>query len=372
MDKNQLLFVVGARPNFIKIAPVCSVLENYPNLSYKVVHTGQHYDWLMSDIFFQELDIPEPDFHLNVGSGPHGQQTGAVMTRLEKICMEHKFSSLIVFGDVNSTLAGALVGAKLNIPVAHVEAGLRSFNRHMPEEINRIATDHVSEWLFAPSRLAMENLQREGLQDRSYFSGDVMYDMMLRGIEMAKDESNILSTLKVEPKSYFLVTLHRPYNVDDPAVLTEIFAALSQLEQKVILPAHPRLRKNLNRFGIKAGDNVQMTEPFGYLDFVTLEKNAHRIITDSGGIQKEAFFLQTPCITLRPETEWTETVAAGANVLVKTRTSQAILEAAGSDLTPSYQEQPYGNGRAGQIIVETIQSQLRPKQLSAAGVPIPG
>jgi len=350
----SLLFVVGARPNFIKIAPICMVLKKQKGIDFKIVHTGQHYDQAMSDIFFQELNIPPPDFNLNIGSGSHASQTGKMMMELEKLCLEHSFSAMVVIGDVNSTLAGALVATKIQLPVIHIESGLRSFNRSMPEEINRIATDHVSDLLFAPTTLAMDNLKREGLEKRSYFSGDVMYDMILKGLELAKEKSSIIEKLSLEPKAYYLATLHRPYNVDEPSKLKEIMNGFAQLGEKVILSAHPRLRQNLKRFAIKAGENIHMTTPLGYLDFVLLEQNAKKIITDSGGVQKEAFFVQTPCITLRPETEWIETVDAKANVLVKERTQKDILKAIHKDLSPRFHEEPYGAGNASQLIIDII------------------
>ena len=349
-----LLFIVGTRPNFIKIAPICLALRNRSDMAYQIVHTGQHYDQLMSDVFFEELQIPQPDFHLNVGSGSQGAQTGAIMAKVEELCLAHPFSAIIVIGDVNSTLAGALVGAKLHIPVAHIEAGLRSYNRAMPEEINRVVADHVSDWLFAPTQLAMDNLAQEGLADRAHFSGDVMYDMILHGLEVAKAKSRILERLNLQPRGYYLATLHRPYNVDEPGCLKQILEGLAGLEKPVVLAAHPRLRKNLAKFGLPVAENIQLTEPFGYLDFIILEKEADKIITDSGGVQKEAFFLQTPCLTLRPETEWIETIEAGANMLIKDRTSQAILDAASLEFSPDYSAAPYGLGNASEIVLDVL------------------
>ena len=352
------LFIVGARPNFIKIAPICMALKENSKFPFKILHTGQHYDQIMSDIFFQELNIPSPDYNLHIGSGSHGSQTGKMMIKLEELCLEEDFSAMVVIGDVNSTLAGALVASKLHIPVVHIESGLRSFNRSMPEEINRIVTDHVSDLLFAPTRIGMENLEKEGLSKRSVFSGDVMYDMTLKGQELAKEKSNILDELNLEPGQYFLATLHRPYNVDDPIILQEIMNGFSQLEKPVLLSAHPRLRKNLERNNISPGANIRITQPFGYLDFLNLEQHAQKIITDSGGIQKEAFFVQTPCITLRPETEWIETVETGANILVTDRSTKSILEAVEKNIQPNYQSRPYGNGDASEIIVNAMHSQF--------------
>lgn len=354
----RLLFVIGARPNFVKMAPICRVMRDYPEINYSIVHTGQHYDRLMSDVFFSELEIPEPDYHLNIGSGPHGEQTGKMMGAIERICLQGSFAGIIVIGDVNSTLAGALAAAKLNLPVAHVEAGLRSYNRQMPEEVNRIVADHVSDLLFAPSRRAMDNLRREGLEDRAIFSGDVMYDMALAGLERAERRPSVLARWSLLPREYYLTTLHRPYNVDNPETLREIMAGLSALEDKVLLPAHPRLRKNLGAFNVRYGPNIFLAPPLGYLDFIRAVRNARCIFTDSGGVQKEAFFLQTPCITLRPETEWVETVESGANLLVVERTRSTILAAAAYDFSPRFDDRPYGDGHASEVIVRTLLTEM--------------
>lgn len=358
MKSGDILFVVGARPNFIKIAPICHALSKDGSFPFKIVHTGQHYDQNMSDVFFEELEIPDPDFFLNVGSGGHGEQTGKMMVEMEKLCLEHKFAAIVVIGDVNSTIAGALVGVKLHIPVVHVESGLRSFNRSMPEEINRIATDHISDILFAPTQLAMDNLNNEGLLERSFFSGDVMYDMILKGQQLAAEKSTILGQFGLEPRQFYLGTLHRPYNVDDPAQLKEIIGALSDVELPVILAAHPRLKKRLEEFNIKAGSNIHISEPLGYLDFVMLQMNAQKVVTDSGGVQKEAFFVQTPCVTLRSETEWVETVDTGANLLVQERSKNNILQAVEKEQHPRYHEKPYGDGNASGLIINTIKNHL--------------
>ncbi len=356
MNQGSLLFVVGARPNFIKIAPLCEVLNQKPHISFKIVHTGQHYDKQMSDIFFQELNIPAPNFNLKVGSGSHGKQTGKMMADMEELCIQNNFGAIVVIGDVNSTLAGALVGAKMSIPVVHIESGLRSYNRSMPEEINRIATDHISDILFAPTQQAMKNLSTEGLSDRAYFSGDVMYDTILQGLERAKARSKILDELKLEKGNYYLATLHRPYNVDEPHQLKEIFEGYAALKKKIILSAHPRLKKNLAEFGIQPADHITMTPPLGYLDFILLQNYSIKIITDSGGVQKEAFFLRKPCVTLRPETEWVETVHAGANTLVKKRTAENILAAVHEKTNPDFDAKPYGEGKASQLMVDIIEN----------------
>ncbi len=353
-----ILFVVGARPNFIKLAPLCCAAQKTTDINFRILHTGQHYDDSMSAVFFKELEIPKPDYCLNISPGTHARQTANIMIGLEDLCLHSCFAAMVLIGDVNSTLAGALVAAKLNIPIAHVEAGLRSFNRSMPEEINRIATDHMADLLFAPTKTAMKNLNREGLSDRSWFSGDVMYDMALRAIKLARKKTQILSKLDIEADQFYLSTLHRPYNVDEAVQLREIIKALSGLDKKVVLPAHPRLQKNLSKFNISPGKNIKLTPPLGYLEFITLEKNAAKIITDSGGIQKEAFFLERPCITLRPETEWTETTMCGANVLVKERTAEAIKEKVMQQNKTQFNTRPYGDGKASEKIMAVLKQEL--------------
>lgn len=352
----KILFVVGARPNFIKLAPLCQAVVHEEGLDFSIVHTGQHYDDRMSAIFFKDLDIPVPEYHLKIGSDTHARQTARMMIALEDLCLNITFCAIVVIGDVNSTLAGALVGAKLNIPTVHVEAGLRSYNRSMPEEINRIATDHISDLLFAPTQTALKNLANEGLGNRSWFSGDVMYDMALIGLRKTKPE--VLEKLKILPYEFYLSTLHRPYNVDVPQQLKEIINALSTLDKKVILAAHPRLRQKLHSFNIIPGKNIQLTPPLGYLEFITLEKNAAKVITDSGGVQKEAFFLETPCVTLRPETEWTETTINGANVLVKERSTKAIRQEVLKQNNPEFSQKPYGDGHASEKIIDIIKQQI--------------
>ncbi len=354
MESKKILFVVGARPNFIKLAPLCYLLTEEVGICYEIVHTGQHYDEKMSQVFFEELGITPPTHHLGVGSGTHGEQTAKIMLQFEQICIGADYDGVVVIGDVNSTLAAALVACKLHLPVFHVEAGLRSFNRQMPEEINRIMADHVSDLLFAPTAIAMANLAREGLSERAILSGDVMYDMILRGLEMARERSNALEHLQLSAGQYYLATLHRPYNVDDPHQLGEIMTGLGSLDAPVVLSAHPRLRKMLDQSGIALPSSVTILAPQGYLDFVWLQHHARRVVTDSGGVQKEAFFLRTPCITLRSETEWAETIEAGANRLVPERTSEHIVEAVMADMVPDFDGYPYGHGNASEIIIEHI------------------
>jgi len=303
----KVVSVIGARPQFIKAAPVGQTLRAVDHTEV-LVHTGQHYDDDMSAVFFRELEIPEPDYNLGVGSGLHGWQTGQMLIRIEEVLLAEKPDWVLVYGDTNSTLAGALAAVKLRAPLAHVEAGLRSFNREMPEEHNRVLTDHCSDLVFCPTQTAVDNLAREGITQGVHLVGDMMYDAVLQFAEIARQRSTILQDLGLEPKGYLVATVHRPYNTDVPENLRNILTAFLEIGEPIVFPVHPRTRRKIAQldgtFGLeRATRNVRMIEPVGYLDMLVLEQNARLILTDSGGMQKEAYFFSVPCVTLRPETE---------------------------------------------------------------------
>lgn len=346
----KIVTVVGARPQFIKAAPVSRALRR--RHVEILVHTGQHYDENMSAVFFDELDLPAPDHHLGVGSGGHGVQTGAMLAKLEPILQAERPDWLLVYGDTNSTLAGALAAAKLRVPVAHVEAGLRSFNRAMPEEINRVLVDHLADRLFCPSQTAVENLTAEGIRRGVQLVGDVMADALTEAAGRARQKSTILARLGLSSGAYSLATVHRAENTDDLGRLARILAALSALDETVIFPVHPRTRKALGALA-GPGPNVRLIEPVGYLDLVRIAAEARLILTDSGGLQKEAYWLGVPCLTLRDETEWVETVRAGWNVLVGTHT-EVILEKARTLVRPAARPPLYGDGRAAERIAASL------------------
>lgn len=355
----KVLTIVGARPQFIKAAPVSQELRAAGCHEF-LVHTGQHYDYTMSQIFFDELGILQPDINLEVGSGSHGWQTGQMLLRLEEVMLAQQPDVVVVYGDTNSTLAGALAAVKLHIPVAHVEAGLRSYNRTMPEEHNRVLTDHCADVLFCPTQTAVDNLAREGITRGVYLVGDTMYDAVVQFGALARQRSRILERLDLVPQQYLLVTVHRPSNTDNIENLRAIVSALIECGKVVVFPIHPRTLARLVDSNIisqlQSAPNIHLIEPVGYFDMLMLEQHAWTILTDSGGVQKEAYFFSVPCITLREETEWIETVASGLNVLVGANTNR-IIEAISCIESGAYQVKPiFGKGEASQKIAQILLS----------------
>ena len=359
----KIVSIVGARPQFIKAAPVSKAL-NERDYQEILVHTGQHYDYGMSKVFFEELGISEPDVNLGVGSGSHGWQTGRMLMRIEEVLLKEKPHWVLVYGDTNSTLAGALAAVKLHIPLAHVEAGLRFFNRDMPEEHNRVLTDHCSDLLFCPTKTAVSNLAGEGVTEGVHLTGDTMYDAVLQYAAVASERSKILQELGLSPKDYILATVHRPYNTDVPENLQNILTAFQEIGEPIVFPVHPRTRQKIakldgERYLEQGSGNMKIMEPVGYLDMLMLEQNARVILTDSGGMQKEAYFFGVPCVTLRPETEWAETVETGWNVLVGTDRSlniQRIIQKALKMQPCQFERRIFGDGRAGERIVQTLEN----------------
>ena len=313
MSTKIIATIVGARPQFIKAAPVSRALAT--KFKEVLIHTGQHYDYAMSEVFFAEMKIREPDFNLGIGSGRQGEQTGRMLMELEKVIDSVKPDCVLVYGDTNSTLAGALAAAKAKVSIAHVEAGLRSYNRAMPEEINRVLSDHISDLLFCPTAGALENLAKEGIAKGVHWVGDVMYDAFLYDLEPARKQSQIMGHLGLKKGEYALATVHRAGNTDDPLRMRAILEGLGNLGTRVVFPVHPRTRKMIGEWSLQGSTNILMIEPVGRFDMLVLQENANCIVTDSGGIQKEAYWAGVRCITLREETEWVETVSAGWNRL---------------------------------------------------------
>lgn len=356
-----MLTVIGARPQFIKAATVSRVFQLAPGVIHEIlVHTGQHFDDNMSDVFFRELEIPSPDYNLGIGSAGHGTQTGRMLEALEQVMTFEKPDWVMVYGDTNSTLAGALASVKLHIPVAHVEAGLRSFNRRMPEEVNRVLTDHASEILFAPTQTAVQNLDAEGIRGGNvHLVGDVMYDAALFYGLRADRTSVIIEQLGLSSKNYGLVTIHRAENTDAPQRLKAIVDGIVRIggDVPLVMPLHPRTRAALQTYGMleQLASGVRLLPPVGYLDMVLLEKHASFIVTDSGGVQKEAFFYEVPCATLREETEWVELVQLGWNRLVPPRSASEVFEGVSSVIGRRGQDaKPYGDGTTAKRIAQTL------------------
>lgn len=348
----KIVTVVGARPQIVKAAAVSNVLRQSHNEI--LVHTGQHYDTNMSDIFFEELGIPLPNVNLGIGSGGHGEQTGQMLAELEKLYQREKPSAVLVYGDTNSTLAGALAASKMQIPVAHVEAGLRSFNKAMPEEQNRILTDHISQWLFVPTETAENNLRKEGIEQGIQQVGDVMYDGVM--LFQKKILPNVLEKFGLHDE-YLLCTIHRAENTNDKQRLASILNALARSGQNIVLPLHPRTEKLIHVYGLSLGKNIKVIAPVGYLDMLALMQNAKKIVTDSGGVQKEAYFLAKPCITMREETEWVETVEQGWNLLTGAE-EEKILNALSSFVPKGKPKEIFGDGTAALKISNFLSKEI--------------
>ncbi|HPN73239.1 MAG TPA: UDP-N-acetylglucosamine 2-epimerase (non-hydrolyzing) [Candidatus Omnitrophota bacterium] len=357
----KVVTVVGARPQFIKAALVSRAMKK-AGINEVLVNTGQHYDYNMSKKMFEDLCMDDPKYDLEIGSMKQVEQVAAMMEKLAPIVAKEKPEMVLVYGDTNSTLAGALVACKMKLDLAHVEAGLRSFDRTMQEEINRILTDRVSTLLFCPTKTAIDNLRNEGMSEGVYNVGDIMYELAMNMADMAAKRSGILEKLKIEAGKYVLATVHRAANTDSPSRLTSIVRGLSGIKGTVVFPVHPRTRKMLEKFDLlekleKSG-NIKITEPVGYLDMIDLERNARKIITDSGGVQKEAYFFKVPCITLRDRTEWTETLGNGWNRLVDVDFKRIVTEAS-SDLKPGRHCNHYGDGDTSSEIIKILKKGVK-------------
>ena len=372
MSSHKIISIVGVRPNFVKLAALHKFLEK--DYDHVVVHTGQHYDYELSKAFFECLELPEPDYNLEVGSGTHGYQLGEMIKRTEKVLLKEKPNLVIVYGDANSTLAGALAAVKLHIKTAHVEAGYRSFDKKMPEEINRLLTDAISDLLFAPTKTAEKNLKKENVQGKICLTGDVMVDVLLKYMKTAEENSRILKKLNLKPKEYITVTFHREENTENKTKAQNIVKALLKLKNyKFVFPIHPRTKKALKKYKLlkklEKAENIKVIPPLNYLDFVKLEKNSLKIITDSGGVQKEAYILGIPCITLRSTTEMPETVKEGWNKLVDTSTQKIIEVTKSFNSKNNKPRKALGNGKAAEKIKKIINNHIisRLKPSNAVG-----
>lgn len=348
----KIVSIVGARPEFIQAAPVSRALRQRGHREL-LVHTGQHYDYRMSRVFFEHLNLPEADVNLEVGSGGHGQQTGEMLARMERVLLEQKPDLVIVRGDTNSTLVGALAASKLHIPLVHIEAGERSYNKRMPEEINRLVADRLADTLFCVTRTAVQHLAEEGIVNGVYFSGDVMLDALLQNLAVAQKQSVVVSRIGLCPGYYLLATVHRAGNTDNPDNLRGIIQAFNAIREPIVFPVHPRTRQAIERLGLTFAPHVLAIEPVGYLDMLMLESSARAILTDSGGVQREAYFLSKPCITLRDETELAETVQVGWNTLVGAQPDR-ILQAARDFMPPDDHPPLFGDGHAAEYIANLL------------------
>lgn len=356
----KIVTIIGARPQFIKAAALSRYLKSLPNIKEIILHTGQHYDDNMNDIFFSELNIPKPDYNLGIGSDTQARQTARMMMGIEDIVLRQWPDFILIYGDTNSTVAGALVGAKLHIPVVHIEAGLRSYDREMPEEINRVVSDAISTILFCPTKSAVNNLKREGITKGVYNVGDIMLETYLYYRDKAQKSSSILKRFNLKSKKFILCTIHRASNTDNIENLKNIFIGLTRSRETIILPLHPRTKKKINQnssFKKYIGPNIKIVAPIGYFDMICLEANAKKIVTDSGGVQKEAYFNKVPCLTLRENTEWLETIEQGVNRLVGTN-PEKIEESIRNfqPLEQNYSKQLFGDGKTSAKIVEILLS----------------
>ena len=353
----KIVSIVGARPQFIKYGPLGKKLkENFDEI---LIHTGQHYDEKMSDLLFRDLSIPKPEINLGIGSHSHGRQTALMLEGIEKVLLERNPDVVIVFGDTNSTIAGSLAASKLHIKVAHVEAGLRSFNKSMPEEINRILTDHCSDFLLCPTDNAIKNLKDENITKGVFFTGDIMLEAYNQNLNIAEKKTGILEELNLGEEEFFLATIHRAENTDDLKNLNNILEAFKEIKKKIILPLHPRTKKIISQNNIDINSNINVIEPVGYLDMLLLLNNCNKVLTDSGGLQKEAFFAKKECVTLRNETEWIETVEAKANFIVGADKDKIIEEALKkSSINFDEIKSPFGDGNTSQIIIDILKNSL--------------
>jgi UDP-GlcNAc3NAcA epimerase len=366
MQRKKIITIIGARPQFVKAAVLSRLIKSDEwNSKFEeiLVHTGQHYDKNMSDVFFDEMGIPYPKYNLEIGSGSHGKMTGEMLIRLEEVLLTEEPDIVLVYGDTNSTLAGALAAAKLNIPVAHIEAGLRSFWKKMPEEQNRIVTDHLSTTLFCPTTTAVKNLKAEGITKGVHNVGDIMLDAHLHYSMVLKERNtttknglNELDNLNIpDGEEFYLLTIHRAENTDSLIKLSSIVDAINSVPKIAVIPLHPRTKKQMNKFGLQFNDHVKVINPVGFLDFLSLLLKCSFVVTDSGGIQKEAFFAKKPCITLREQTEWIETVNSGWNKTIGTN-RELIIESLLNINMPSLQEYEFGNGKAGSSILDLMET----------------
>lgn len=362
-EKMKLAIILGTRPEIIKMSPIIRECEQ-KDLDYFILHTGQHYSYEMDRVFFEQLELPDAKYNLDVGSGTHGEQTGKILTGIEQVLMQEMPDAVLVQGDTNTVLAGALAASKLHINVGHVEAGLRSYDRRMPEETNRVLTDHCSDYLFAPTKKAREILVGEGISaDSIYFTGNTIVDAVRQNVKLAAERSSILDELNIEPRGYFLATAHRQENVDDPAKFTGILNGLESVAGEfgmpVIYPIHPRSQKRIKEFGMSINENIKLIDPVDFMSFLQLENNASLVLTDSGGVQEETCILGVPCVTLRDNTERPETIEVGANMLAGTD-PERIMDCARSMMDKGRDwKNPFGDGMAGEKIRRVMMMSVR-------------